>query len=246
MQIRHLPNLKVVLRTAKDLFDRQCAFARKHRMREPDTKLSGDNDEFAAWRAIEYGEGVDDSSLEVAWSDVEKSLSNLYAMHELIASLSEAIQLLPQRPLSFKTEDISIRAVPDLIAFYRNQPPIIVDWKVHSRDSYDYWLQLAGYALALTRCKDHRDFMLSVSQYRPTEIRLIEVQLLTNKRREYVLTEDDVIEVEANILDSALEMTLALGDLKSKTVKPEHFPATHSPDVCRWCSFRSLCWGREP
>ena len=52
----------------------------------------------------------------------------------------------------------------------------------------DYWLQLVTYALALTRCTVHRDFARVFQGCEPTEIRLAEVQLLTNRVRDHSLT----------------------------------------------------------
>jgi len=69
-----------------------------------------------------------------------------------------ASRCIAQRPLQFVSFGVKVKAIPDLIAFYADAPPLIIDWKVHARGSYGYRSQLALYALALARCRPHRDF----------------------------------------------------------------------------------------
>ncbi len=141
---------------------------------------------------------------------------------------------------------LSIKAVPDAIAFFDDQPPLIVDWKVHAFGTKDYWLQLVTYALALTRCKPHRDFPRAFKGCAPTEVRLIEVQLLTNRLREHSLEDEDVGEVEDMITESASQMALALDGRKLTVLEPADFPVTTWPENCESCPFRRPCWESIP
>ena len=65
-------------------------------------------------------------------------------MEDLVARLRAADRLITQRSLTFAHADISVRAVPDVIAFKGDEAPAIIDWKVHAFGWRDAWLQLAG------------------------------------------------------------------------------------------------------
>jgi PD-(D/E)XK nuclease superfamily len=144
--------------------------------------------------------------------------------------------------LQFESFGVKVKAIPDLIAFYADAPPLIIDWKVHSKGSYSYRAQLALYALALTRCRPHRDFPSPSRIGDPTELRLLEVQLLTGQQRCYRLCEEDIAAIEDFIAASADEMLLAGGDQLSYDLHAADFAVARSPEVCQRCVFRKLCW----
>ena len=198
--------------------------------------------EFAAFFEVEYGTGVPDAEIERARDEVEQALTNLFGMTDLLADLRRANYSIAQRPLQFKHCGYSVKAMPDLISFYPDEPPLITDWKVHFLGAKDYRLQLATYALALTRCNAHSDFPASVASYGPADVRLAEVQLLTGQLRRYPLTVEDVNEVEDHIAASAEQMALALDGRKFANLCPDDFPVTIFPETCQGCRYRSLCW----
>lgn len=242
-----IPSQQHVLQQARTLFERQLAFAKANRLREPGITVSKAGDDFAALKDIEYEGVVSQSLIADAWDDVETALLNLFAMEELIEKLCAASLLIPQRPLVFSSSSltskpITVRAVPDLIAFFQDKPPLIVDWKVHSFGRIDYRLQLACYALALTRCKPHSDFPALLSEYSSTDINLLEVQLLTNHQRPYTLTKDDIYELESYITETAMLMQLAISAPEGERLTPLGFPTTHYPETCASCSFPKICW----
>jgi hypothetical protein len=205
-------------------------------------KPSKAGDAFAAFLPLEYGETVTSAELCRAWEEIEQALRNFFAMDSLFGLLKTASRCIAQRPLTFDHFGISVRAVPDLIAFYEEQPPLIVDWKVHAFGTKDYWLQLVTYALALARGKIHRDFPPSFRGCEPTNVRLIEVQLLTNRLREHTLDADDVGELEDLIAESASHMTLARDGRELADLDPADFPVTNWPENCLSCPFRRPCW----
>lgn len=227
---------------ARTIFDSQLEFAKQHRLRDQGMVISQIGDAFAAFYEIEYSNGVSDSEINQAWLEVEMALSHLCEMQDLITSLGAASWLIPQRALMFNFDQHTVRAVPDLIAFFRNKPPLIVDWKVHAFGSSDYRLQLACYAIALVRCDPHKDFPPSLSRIAPTNIQLMEIQLLTNQQREYTLTDDDLEATEAYIAGNLRDMILATGDSQNEKLSPFDFPVTSNPYTCQRCPFRSLCW----
>lgn len=239
---RQPPNLGRCLARAREIFDAQREFAMRHRLREAGMTPSQHKEAFAAFLPLEYGGRVDEAELAVAWAEIEQAITNLFGMDALLRQLRDARLCVAQRALTFDHEGVSVKAVPDLIAFYSGRPPLIVDWKVHAFGTKDYWLQLVTYALALTRCTVHRDFARVFRKCEPTAIRLLEVQLLTNHVREHTLDEEDVGEVEDMIAESATRMTQALDGRKHAELRPADFPATSRAENCESCPFRRPCW----
>jgi hypothetical protein len=223
---------------AHSVFDDQLSFALQNRMREPGmTKVEN----FAALTAVEYGPPVEEEEIKRARAEVEQALLNLLEMRDLIGRLQSAKRLIPQRPLSFPHLQVNFRAVPDLIAFFDDEAPLIVDWKVHARGTHDYRLQLAAYAIALTRCNPHSDFPSSLSRYLPTEINLIEAQLLTRQQRPHWLSDEDIAEVDDYIAEAAVQMMMLIDGKANGDIDPLDFPVTTNPDLCRGCPFRRIC-----
>lgn len=243
---RQRPNLQACLSRAEYLFRTQREFALGHRIREEGLVPSKAGDAFAAFLCIEHGQQVSQDELDKAWSEIDQAIRNLFGMDDLFRALATASRCIAQRALTFDHLGISVKAVPDAIAFFDNQPPLIVDWKVHAFGTKDYWLQLVTYALALTRCKPHKDFPRTFKGCAPTAVRLFEVQLLTNRLREHSLEEDDVGEVEDMIAESASHMALALDGRKLAVLEPADFPVTSWPENCESCPFRRPCWESAP
>jgi hypothetical protein len=237
--------LSELKRQAKHYFDTQLACARQHRLREANLKIKDSGDDFAAFYCMEYGGVIPEDEIVRAWDETCKALENLVQMKELSSEIKAARYLVSQRALQFKHSGMSVRAVPDLIAFFDDAPPLIVDWKVHFFGAQEAWLQLSAYAVALTRCSPHRDFPQSLAKWKETDIRLAEAQLLTNQLRRFALTSDDIDNVDAYIADSVTQILLATEGRKPIELHPDDFPVTNSPEACQRCPFRSLCW-REP
>lgn len=229
-------------RHARQLFEEQLDFARQRRIREPGMTQKAAGTAYVALQDFEDGLTISDEELDQAWSDIQSALTSFLNMHDLIQMLRRADYLVSQRALSFSYNSTSLRMVPDLIAFFPTEPPTIIDWKVHAYGMQNYRLQLASYAIALTQCKPHVDFPETLSQYSPQDVRLLEVQLLTQVQRQYSLTDADVEATYSFIARSAREMSLAVDGNKVKTLTPLDFPVTLDPEECQRCPFRSLCW----
>jgi hypothetical protein len=240
------PSLDECLRHALRLFDTQLAFARRHGLRDAGMKPARAGEEFAAFFEVEYCAGVPEADVARARSEVEQALTNLFRMTDLFADLTRASYSVAQRPLQFDHCGYPVKAMPDLISFFPDGPPLITDWKVHFFGAKDYRLQLATYALALTRCNPHKDFPAGATSHGPTDVRLAEAQLLTGQLRRYPLTVEDVNEVEDHIAASAEQMALALDGRKFADLCPDDFRVTIFPETCQGCRFRSLCWKETP
>jgi hypothetical protein len=235
-------NADALLKYARFLFDTQREFALLNRVRELGMSQSKAGEAFAALYPVEYGLGVSHDEIKRAWEEIEQALLNVLAMRDLLADLRRAERLIVQRSLMFSVFQTKVRAVPDLIAFFRDEPPLIVDWKVHVFGTRDYRLQLATYAIALLRCPPHQDFPPSLARYTPEDVRLLEAQLLTNVLRAYKLTEQDIAATESHIIESSIEMNLAMGDGMAESLDAFDYPVAEYSETCETCSFRKPCW----
>lgn len=235
-------SLDGVLAKARQLFDVQAEFARGNRMREPDMTQTKASEAYAAWQAIEYNEPITDSDIATAWADVEQALKTFYSMEDIWSRIRAGTRFIAQRALQFTVLGLSVRAVPDLIVFYKDTAPLIIDWKVHSFGQRDAREQLALYALALVCCEPHSDFPVAEKRWQPHEITLIEAQLLTNITRQFEFEYGEFAELEARVLFSANEMKLAVGNAKGSELQAQDFALTNDPKRCQRCVYRRLCW----
>ncbi len=241
LRSRQNPSLIAAQRKAKELFERQLEFARKHPLHQPGLSPSKVGSDFAVFHCMEYGGEIPQVEIETARAEIDQALANLFAMSEVWSELRAARHLISQRSLSFSHTGETVRAVPDLIAFYTNKPPLIIDWKVHFFGVYRAWMQLGVYALALVRGKPHKDFP-ALQRWEATDLRLWEVQLLTKHIRRYELNEMRVAEIDTFIAESISEMQLITGDAKKSSLNPIEFLTASSPETCQCCNYQSMCW----
>lgn len=236
--------LEHTINLALERFDRQLAIAREHRILDMDVKPSDYGDDLVAFHCLEYEKDLNEAEIVQARREVVQAIQTFFEMHGLIDRLRTANRLLTQRSLTFKYTDVSVRAVPDVIALFNGSPPAIIDWKVHTFGWRDAWLQLAVYALALTRCKPHIDFPIEIAHYIETDVELVEVQLLTGKIRTHKLEEKHFSQADTYIARTAESMELAIGQVNGKVaaLPPTLFPVTYYPGMCERCPYRSLCW----
>lgn len=233
-------SLDAALQQARNAFDQE-----KPHESNPDREY---NETPVRFVEMEHGLGLPASTLTKAWADIEASIRSFYANKVLIESIARAQYVCTQRPLSFNHDDATVSAVPDVICFYANEPPFIIDWKVNTAPIHDFWLQLAIYAIALTRCNSHKDWPVPHAGLEPTTMKLAEVQLLTDAVRTHTVTDDDVDEITELIYWSFNEMMLACGGKpNAKGLRAQDFLTAFNPSSCRICAFQKLCCaGGEP
>jgi PD-(D/E)XK nuclease superfamily len=242
LQKKRNPSLTIAREQVEDIFDRQLNFARRHPLHQPGLSPTQEGDNFAVFHSMEYGGDICETEIIRAKLEIDRALSNLFLMDEVWSELQQAQYIIAQRALTFSHTGETVRAVPDLIAFYYNKPPLIIDWKVHFFGVYGAWKQLGIYALALDRGNRHRDFP-RFSQWGLTDFRLWEVQLLKNRIRRYELDESLVAEVNRSMAQSISEIHLIVGDTKKKAqLDPMEFLTASSPETCQYCNYQSLCW----
>jgi len=229
------------LKRAKYLFDiqKQAMF----KASQGKELVKAGKDKYGGFFEEEYGDGLSEDDFQESWREINDAISLFYKCAELQGLLNKAQVLVPQRPLSFKHNGSTVAARPDVIGFFKKGSPIIIDWKVHSYAIKDYWLQLATYAVALSRCKPHKDWKSIYRPVSPCDIKLFEAQLLTNDIREHYISNEEIEDLEDLIDSSASTMHLAFGGLDRKEITAEDFAAARNPYTCQNCNFRKLCWG---
>lgn len=241
LRAKKTPSLTVAQQKATELFERQLKFARKHPLHQLGLSPSKLGSDFAVFHCMEYGGEIPETEIKKAKAEVDQALENLFTMSEVWSELRKAQYLVVQRPLSFSHTDETVRAVPDLIAFYSNEPPLIIDWKVHFSGIYRSWKQLGIYALALIRGKPHKDFP-KLSQWEVSDLQLWEVQLLTNQIRRYQLDEARIAEIDNFMAESISAMQLIVGNAKKSTLDPMELLTASSPETCQFCNYQLICW----
>lgn len=244
MKSNTLPSEEEVIEFSMNLMSKQLEFGKDERHRLPNSTKSNVGDEYCAFYDMEYNGGLDENTLQEAREDVIISLKNLISSEFLKRIMETSSFFAAQRSLTFKFGNTTISCTPDLITFFTDDPPLITDWKVHAFASADSWLQLGVYAFALSNIKPHRDFPKDIqSQLEdPTMIRLIEYQLLKNKKRVYSVSPEDITDIEDYIYKSSTQMGMLVNGQKYDELDIGQFPTARSPEICERCQFKKLCW----
>jgi hypothetical protein len=242
---RATPTLKVVRERARDLLDGQLDFALSHPIDDPDLRVSDEGEDFTLLYGMEYGQPPTEQEIEQAWAEIEQALANLYKMSVVRDALKSADYVISQRALQFELMDsVTVLAYPDAVVFSSARAPLIVDWKVHAFGQTDARLQLAIYAIALSRAKRHSDFPDDFC-CNPSDVSLLEAQLLTEAAREHRVDEDEITEAEEYMISSAYEISCLTEGKKYKDLSAEDFQTARHAESCQRCPFRTICWEKS-
>lgn len=232
--------LAELLSKADQLFDRQLAFARANRTREPGMTKTAAGTSFAALLAVEEEGEISDLDVARARDDVHRALTNLTQIPGLRDELRAARRVVAQNTFHFKFRGKPVGAIPDLVAFYHDRPPLVIDWKVHFFGLRDARTQLLIYAMGLVRSGK-----AGAGQERPWiegDIRTMEVQLLTGVVRRFPLDPAAVAEMEEYIFSSMRGIEKAGGDKEWDQIDPSELTGILSEDGCTNCGFKPICW----
>lgn len=198
--------------------------------------------DFSGFVEVEYGKPPTPEDFDFAWKEIQQALDSFFKNSFIWENLKIANTVNTQRNIQFSCNSFNVKAVPDVLYFFLDQPPLIIDWKVQTNPIADYWMQLAIYAIALTRCKPHRDWPALSSKLHPSDVKLAEIQLLTDTIRMHTVTDEEIENLEEIIVDSATEMSLAMGSGIIKDIQAKEFPTARYPNTCMYCNFKKLCW----
>jgi PD-(D/E)XK nuclease superfamily len=236
-------NQTEVIEFAKKLTRARYEFAKAERYKEDGIKKTEHDYDYAALYNFEYTNSTYDlnDKLKQSWSEIETALKNFLSSNELMDYLRTANYLVRQRALTYSLHDFTIKGVPDLIAFFPNKPPHIFDWKVHFFGTKTYNEQLLIYALALTNCNPHKDFVGYINGFTAYDVKLSEFQLLKNTVRNYFVTDEYIEEINDFIAEGIELMTLKKCNYEYKELNIEHFAKTPNIDNCTNCQFKKIC-----
>ncbi|MEM2160845.1 MAG: PD-(D/E)XK nuclease family protein [Candidatus Nitrosotenuis sp.] len=240
-------DVKDSLNYANRLIETQLEFGKSKSHRNGSAKSSNE-EAYCAFYELEYGEELDEGSLHSAKNDIHNSLQNFHNSDLLKEIISSQPYLIAQRSLQFPYSGVTVTSTPDLIAFFENRNPLIVDWKVQESNYKDHWLQLGVYAWAISKVDPHKDFPFKWRETikDPTKLQLIEFQLLKNQERSYTLTHDDVLDVEDYFFNSSNQINI-LSENKAKLSELDlkMFPTAKSSITCMNCQFKKICWEEQ-
>lgn len=240
-----LPSEDEMLEYTLNLMKAQISFGKERKHRDPSVTKSNSGISYCAFYDLEYDRDLKEESLQNAEKEIVSALKNLLSS-ELLKDIAETNQyVISQRSLSFSPfEDVRVVCVPDMVVFFEDRAPLIIDWKVHFLGNSDAWLQLGIYSIALSQVTPHKDFPASFSGLKgnPSQIDLIEFQLLKNIQRKYSITEQDVLDIEDYILRSTIQMRNLVNGRSFNDLDVSSFQTARNPQTCSKCQFKKLCW----
>ncbi len=238
-----IPPFDKIKTLVSELMRKQLEFAKLRKYRNPKLTKKNAGVSYCALREIENSEGLDDVSIKKIKKQVIISLKNLLQSDLMKTLLDPNTFLVAQKNLNFKFKELNIISRPDLIVYFRNKSPLIIDWKVYFHKKENAWMQLGIYAIALTECLLTDPFQNHIDD--PTKIRLIEYQLLKNYTNNYKLTNSDISYIKDYIYSSLQEMDILINNKKYNEIDIELFKRTSNLEICKYCSFKTLCWNKK-
>jgi len=171
------------------------------------------------------------------------SLKNLLQSDLMKILLDKDTSLFAQKILNYRFNNVNIISRPDLIVYFKNDPPMIIDWKVYLYRNNDARMQLGTYAIALTECVSFDPFQKPIED--PTKIKLIEYQLLKNFQKYYLLTYSDISDITNYIQSSSNDMIKLKNNNRYHEIVIDQFKTVNNPELCKYCSFKTLCYNKK-
>jgi len=247
LKLHRIPSESQVLTYASELIQKQLDFGKTLRFREQDMTKTKAGDDYAAFYDLEYKGKLNDDQIKTAIDEIKTSLQNLLKSELLEEIRSANTYVIAQRTLNHRFEDTSIICTPDLITFFSDRGPMIVDWKVHAFGTTEYWLQLGIYGHALTQVSPHKDFPANFQDQTKSidKIRLIEYQLLNDQIREYSMTEKNIADIEDYIFTSIDQISRLVNGKKYKDLDSKIFETARFSNMCTRCGFKKICWSGD-
>ena len=219
---------------AQDLARRQLAFSAARRYREPGQTKRAAGDAYCALSEHELGWEISPQVLRGVHATIRRCFENLAAQTNFLARLYAGFGHMAECPLTFRFNEASVAATPDLVFLRAEGQPTVVDWKITEGETNDYSRQVLIYALAVARCGHW-------SRVSAEAIELYEVNLLKNRIRQHRVTDERLEETEDFIYRSIMELKTLVGDGRFGELDLDEFEVAEQPATCSHCHFRLLC-----
>jgi hypothetical protein len=234
-----------VLDYAKSLLSNQLEFGKAMNFRNGVSSEFRRGNDYCAFFELEYGSLITQELIQKYVDEINTSLTNLMNSEFMKRVSEDGLHMIAQRTLKMRFLGTSVNCTPDLIAFFKSSQPAIIDWKVETPQYKDHWLQLGLYGVVLSRVEPHKDFPAECCQVlkNPSNIELLEFQLLHNNLHQYKITQEDIIGLENYIYSSTTQISrLVVGD---SIVDPHVLPGAVNAESCLSCNYKKLCWRKD-
>lgn len=219
---------------AFDLMDRQLAFSRARRYRDPGQTKSDAGDSYCALVVHERGGDLSDREIDAARSDVRAAFEHLAGERWFLAHLRSAYGHAPETRLTFGMDGATVRADPDLLCTHEPGSVAIIDWKLAASDTSEYSLQLGIYGLAVLRSGR---FPLA----RLDGIELWEANLLQGTFRLHPFDRARLEAVQDFIYRSVVEARTLLDGIDGARPDLSELEVASRAETCMHCPFAALC-----
>jgi hypothetical protein len=225
----------LAIEQTSEMARRQFEFSAARRYLEAGMTKAKAGDDYCAL-AIHEGEATGGGSvLASATEVVERSLTNLSEMSELLGEIEGRGEYWPELEVRVTYDAAAIEAHIDLLFFKEYGKPTIVDWKIsESQGGSDADLQTALYAWALCQ---HPSWHVG----RAEDCELLEVQLLKKTVLRHRVDQDTFDRLEDRIYRSVDRMIALTGGERFSIANLERFDFAANANSCVFCNMRSLC-----
>ena len=222
------------------LAQKQLAFSRQKKYRQDGTTKTKAGDAFLALKIHEGDCHLERRQIETVFEDIKICYQNLYSHSRFIDFISkQADWYQTEFRLSFKSNQTTVVAQPDLVIGYGEKKICIIDWKTGRDRTYDRSKQLYLYALAVIKSNRW-------SNYELRDILLVEANLLQNKFIKYTLDRFQESEIEDFLADSISKIEAVTGDSKYDLDRLDDYAYASNPSSCQHCNFASMCQSLTP
>ncbi|MEL7421866.1 MAG: PD-(D/E)XK nuclease family protein [Bacteroidota bacterium] len=239
------PTLDDYINEARRITKMQFAFASDRRWEQITTKSTlKDGNEYTVLEPLLSHKQIPQAEKQRIWQEIKNALEIYYEDEDFQYDYCQpATHHFTQYPLVMKRQDVTIKGVPDLLLFYEDNPPLIVDWKVYRDSTYSHKRQLMMYAYMLSNLSSiPAKFPDSFKEYSISHYRLCEYQLLTGEKRFYTIDEQDIHDASEFISEAVYRMKKKQCHLPPAKLSELMFNEAYSPMSCENCNFSSICW----
>jgi hypothetical protein len=232
---------KEVISEAFKLAERQLEFSAKQLYKDKSLTKNQVGDDYCILDKHKLDSPFEQGELEGIYADIEKSINNFFdtcfADGTYILDFISAANWRKPNLMSIKFEFEKISVTPQIdLLLYKDNKPVVIDWKVSNAESSDYARQLfvCGIAIKDQNARKGRKFNFN-------DIELYEINLLKSTVKQHHLNREKVNETIDYIYQTAGDIDLLVKGINFDEVAIEEFELTENEGSCAMCNFQPLC-----